>query len=282
MKSKIMRLTGAEYKSFLLSKKSFFMLFSFIFMAEDIVGKMKELSVETGFRINKTEPFLLILSYGTHAVLIPVMFIVLMSGFPGQGNSSVFPVIRLGRKRWLLGELIYAWLVGISYLIFLLAGSILWMGGTGGFENGWSPYMTQLYMDFPEKYVSNNHLFIREGTVTQGAPAEVMMHGMLLMSLYMLFLAQLLCLFKLLHLKNIGIVITIGIVIVSQAAVSYFGKIKWILPMAHAIYGEHYNLIFLEQECSLGMSYLYFAVLNLVLLAVNFYRVKYVIIGDAE
>ena len=280
MSGKIWTLTKREYISFVYSKKTFLMLFSLVFFSEDVVGKMAELAVEAGMSINKLEPYLLIFSYTKYALIVPVMFAVLLSNFPVKENSGMFSIVRIGRRGWMLGELLYALFAGLTYLLLLLLGCILAMGQTGVFANQWSLYTTDFYSQYPERFAENAELFIGAGTVTQGKPFFVLVQGMILMLLNLFLLAQLQMAFKMIGQKTLGLFTVIAITVFGAVGVNYFGKLKWIFPMAHAIYGTHFREFLAKPECPLVVSYIYFAIVNLAVFLLNMELAKKVWIGD--
>lgn len=282
MLRKIWSVAKVEYLSFITGKKCLLMFFAFIFLAEDIVGKMGDLSVETGVQLNKLEPFLLLFSYSAHAMIVVVMFIVLLSDFPANRSSGIFIIARNTRKGWLIGEWLYSIMVGVTFITLLFVGSVLWLGKTGVWSSQWSSYMTSFSQQFPEEYTRNCQLFIEAGTVTQGKPMTVFVHTILLMLCYLFMMALVLSLFKILELKRMGLIVAIVITIIGAVAVELFGSAKWIFPMAHSIFGVHFIEFFREQECPLAYSYIYFGVINGVLLGVNLFFVKRMKIGDEQ
>lgn len=271
-----------EYIGFLLSKKVFIMLFAFIFLAEDVVGKMGALAAETGMTIGKTEPFILILSYENHAMIIPIIFAVMLSDFPSGTKSGYFTMVRNSRISWLLGEVIYGVLTGLTFLLFLFTGSVLWLGRQGAYLKDWSPYITEFSTLYPEKYEPNNQLFIRAGTVAQGRPLTVMLHGILLMLLYLVVLSLLLALFKLLSLKKAGIFISIAVTVTGAASISYAKGGKWFFPVVHSIFETHFQDYYAKPELPLWCSYLYFACMILLLFLIDRQLVKKVWIGEED
>lgn len=272
----------SEYTGFLLSRKIFIMLFSFIFLAEDVIGKMGTLAAETGMTIGKTEPFILILSYEAHAMIIPVVFAVMLSDFPSGTRSGYFAMVRTSRVSWLLGEVLYAVMTGLTFLIVLFAGSVLWIGKQGAYLKDWSPYITELSTLYPEKYELNNQLFIRAGTVAQGSPLTVMLHGILLMLLYLVVLSLLLAFFKLLSLKKAGIFISIALTVTGAASISYAKGEKWLFPVVHSIFETHFQDYHAVPEFPLWGSYLYFACMILALFLADRQLVKKVRIGEED
>lgn len=277
---KIWGVARVEYMGFLTSKKILFMLFAFIFLAEDVVGKMGEIATEQGFLLGRFEPFILLFSYKIHVMLVPIVFVVMLSDFPSNEKSGYFTMSRITRTAWLFGEVIYAGLVGLTFILFLFLGSAVWVWKTSNFLTVWSPYMNELYMDNPEIYALNNQLFIKTETLAQGTPMTVMLHSVSLMFLYLLFLALLLTLFKLLTLKKIGIFITVSITIIGVSLDGYSNIIKWFFPIIQSIYETHFNAYYAKAEFPLYYSYIYFGVLIAGLLLINNWLVKRSIITE--
>jgi hypothetical protein len=279
---KILWIAGVEYRRFFTLKKILVMLFSFIFLAEYIIGRMADISGQTGMQLNYLEPMALVMSYSFYAMVIPLTYTVLMSDFPDKSSGGIFIMIRTKRRSWLFGELLYAEMVGVTYLVFLLVASMVCVRDAGMFSLSWSPYTVQLYQEFPEIYAASAELFLEAGTVCQGTPASVFTVSSALMLLYFLTIAQVLCLFKLLKLKRVGLFVNIGIAILGAVAVSYIQKIKWLFPLAHAIFGIHYREFYAQPECRILVSVLYFAVLNGGLAVANCHLAGKCHIGDDD
>ena len=98
---KIWGVARVEYMGFLTSKKVLFMLFAFIFLAEDVVGKMGKIAIEQGFPLGRLEPFILLFSYKIHVMLVPITFVVMLSDFPSNEKSGYFTMSRITRTAWL-------------------------------------------------------------------------------------------------------------------------------------------------------------------------------------
>lgn len=278
---KIWGVARIEYMGFLTSKRILFMLFAFIFLAEDVVGKMGKIATEQGVPLGRLEPFILLFSYKIHVMLVPIIFVVMMSDFPSNEKSGYFTMSRISRTTWLFGEVIYAGMVGLSFILFLFLGSAAWVWKDSRFYTAWSPYMNELYIDFPEIYALNNQLFIKTETLAQGKPVTVMLHSVSLMFLYLIFLALLLMLFKLLSLKKIGIFLTVSITIIGVALDGYNNIIKWFFPIIQSIYETHFYSYYAREELPLYDSYIYFCVLIAGLLLINKWLVKrYIILED--
>lgn len=275
MLRKIWGVARVEYMEFLTSKRVLFMLFAFIFLAEDVVGKMARIATEQHFPLGRLEPFILLFSYKIHVMLVPIVFVVMLSNFPSNEKSGYFTMSRITRISWLFGEVIYAGMVGLTFILLLFLGSAVWVWQSSLFlTTVWSPYMSELYMEHPEIYALNNQLFIKTETLAQGTPLSVMLHSVSLMFLYLVFLALLLTLFKLLSLRKLGIFIAVSITIIGVALDGYSNIIKWFFPITQSIYETHFNSYYARTELPLSYSYLYFGVLIAGLLLTNSRLVK--------
>lgn len=274
MVRKIWGVARIEYMGFFTSKRILFMLFAFIFLAEDVIGKMGKIATEQGLPLGRFEPFILLFSYKIHVMLVPIIFVVMMSDFPSNEKSGYFTMSRISRTSWLFGEMIYAGMVGLSFILFLFLGSAAWVWKESRLFMEWSPYMSKLYMDFPEIYAWNNQLFIKTETLAQGKPMTVMLHSVGLMFLYLIFLASLLMLFKLLSLKKIGIFLSVSITITGVALDGYNNIIKWFFPIIQSIYETHFHSYYAKAEFPLYYSYIYFCVLIAGLFIINKWLVK--------
>ncbi|MCH5267864.1 MAG: hypothetical protein J1E62_05905 [Lachnospiraceae bacterium] len=280
MMGKILKVAWVEYIGFMTSKRVLFMLFAFIFLAEDVVGKMGSIAAEYGYKIGRLEPIILIFSYQIHAMIIPIMFVVMLSNFPSNEKSGYFTMCRINRLSWLFGEVIYAGMVGFTFILFLFAGTAAWIWKDSAFMTEWSPYMSKLYMEFPEVYEWNDRLFIKTETLAQGKPVGVMLHSVGLMMLYLLVLTLLLALFKLLSLKRVGIFLTVSITLIGVALDNFNSVAKWIFPIVQGIYESHFIAYLARTEFPLAYSYIYFGVLIVVLCLINAKLVKRYVITE--
>jgi hypothetical protein len=273
MLRKIWGVARVEYMGFLTSKRVLFMLFSLIFFGESVVGKMGKLAAEKGFVLGRLEPFILLFSYKLHVMIVPIVFIVMMSNFPSNEKSGYFIMSRISRTSWLFGEVLYAGMTALTYILFLFLGSALWVWKSSSFFTTWSPYMSQLYMDYPEVYALNNQLFIKTETLAQGTPMKVMFHSVSLMLLYLVCVALLLMMFKLLGLKKLGIFVTISFAIIG-VSLGDNDFIKWFFPIMQSIYETHFNSFYSKVKEPLSYSYIYFGILIVGLFVINQRLVK--------
>lgn len=279
---KICWIAGIEYRKWLTLKNFLILLFSILFLGEYVFSDMLRVAETTGLEMNYLEPMALVTSFEFYMMVIPLIFIVELSGFPDKSAGNIFVVMRVGRIKWLLGEILFGILAGLTCLFIFFVASFVWVWGTAGISNQWSSFMTDVYEKFPEIYAQNDRLFLESGTMAHGTPLRVTLLCIGLLLLYFILLIQVLCLFRFWGRQKMGLFVNIGITVFGAVAVSYVEKVKWFLPMTHAIFGEHFDKFFAQPIVPLQYSVLYFLVLNGGLFVINMRLVKRCMIADGK
>ena len=180
----IVWIAGVEYRKWFSLKKMLILLFSILFLGEYVFSDMACVAEETGLLVNLLEPMDLVLSFQFYMLVIPLIFIVLLSGFPDKSGGNIFVMMRVKRRIWLAGQFVFGQLVGVTCLGAFFAASFLWIGKDVVRQNQWSEFMTDTYERFPEIYGQNDRLFLESGTMSHGTPVRVMVMGVLLMLAY--------------------------------------------------------------------------------------------------
>lgn len=262
-----------QYKGWLLSPRILLAVYLVVFLNQSITAEMLSLCRETGYTVNIAEPLALIFSKSVYTVAVPIVFIALMTDFP-KTEGSIFYVYRMSRRGWVFGELLFAVMSSLTYVFTLIMGTVLYCLGSCEFTNEWSDYTTKLYLEYPEIYARNTSLAVESSVYTQGKPVEVIVHSAVLIFFYVLILSLIIMLFKLLELRETGVVIGTAITLFGLASDSGASDIMWVFPITHTVFGWHYDAFFRKQFFTLTGSYIYLISLIFALLAVNLYVSK--------
>lgn len=263
---------------FIFSKKMIVCIMTYIFMMEDVVVPLAQLANETGVKYGMFEPFVLLLSHYDHFLIIPILFIVVMSDFPAKENGCIFAITRMGKAKYIISQIIYAFMIALIMIFLLGIMSIFYSSGEKTMN--WSEYMTSFHLSFPELYQANNQLFVESSTVNQGAVCSVILNSILLLSAFLTLFAEILCYFKLKGHRFVGITVSLGILIIGTVLNGLHLKIKWLFPVSHVIYGEHFDVFLRKPICELWISYVYFILLIVIMSVVNVATIKKCQIGD--
>lgn len=262
-----------QYKSWLLNPRILLAVYLVVFLNQSITMKMVSLCAELSYRINIAEPLALIFSKSVYTVAIPIIFIALMTDFPKTGGS-IFFVYRMSRKSWIFGELLFAMMSSLTYIFLLVFGTILCCLGYCDFSNEWSGFTTKMYLEHPQIYSQNTSLAVESSVYTQGKPLEVILHSALLIFLYIMLLALIIMLFRLLNRDVIGVIVGAAITLFGLASDSGASPIMWLFPITHTVFGWHFDGFFRKQFFTLAGSYIYLIILIVIMLAANLFTAK--------
>ena len=268
------KIAWEEAKCFFLNSKLILVLFMLIFFCETFLIQVKELCRLSEMKVSFFEPYLLISSGDMYFLAIPLVFLILLSGFPSKRSYNYFALIRISRLQWLLGELVFLFLSAIGYMLVLGTGLVIYMGKYVQFENHWSSYMLEFHRQFPDLFEVSENYFLDVSMMTHGSPMHVFIHSVLLMLCMLVSVALVQITFALFRKKYLGMLLTVGLTLASALSVYGSSAIKWIFPMTHTNYGIHFNGIRAKSNMGLGMSYLYFGIILVLLVVIDFVLVK--------
>ncbi len=220
-------------------------------------------------KINYLEPFIAMMNSNMMSLIVPAVFLTLMSDFPRFDGNTLFVVKRVGKGNWLWGQVVYFLLSITTYLLVILFGSIVPVLGKGRWGAEWSETVLDFGRMFPE---------LSQNAGTRSIPPELYYHmspgyaavmGSVLMSLYLFFLLAILLLVSILGRKNLGIILDMVIAAAGTGFCAVNSKYRFIFPMAHSLLRAHYTQFFREIVFPVTGSLIYFVVGICVLFAAS-------------
>lgn len=270
----IRKVAWEEAKCFFLNSKLILIVFELIFFCETFLVHVKDLCQMSGMQLSFFEPYLLICSSDMYFLAIPLVFLVLLSGFPSKRSYNYFSLIRISRLQWLIGELVFLVLSAISYMLILGLGILVYMGKYVRLDYRWSGYMLDFNRQFPELFRGNEDYFLDADMMTHGSPMIVCIHSVLLMMCMLLCVALVQMTFALFRKKYIGMLLVVGLTLASALSIYSTSTAKWIFPMTHTNFGVHFDGFRAKVFMELWVSYLYFGILFAVFLITDFVMAK--------
>lgn len=268
------RVAWEEAKCFFINSKLILIIFELIFFCETFLVQVKELCQLSGMRVSFFEPYLLISSGDMYFLAIPLVFLILLSGFPSKQSYNYFSLIRISRLQWLLGELVFVVSSAIGYMLILGAGLVIYMGKYVQFDNQWSSYMLQFHEQFPDLFEVSQNYFLDVSIMTHGRPMSVFIHSILLMLCMLISVALIQITFALFRKKYLGMLLTVGLTLASALSAYATGVVKWIFPMTHTNFGAHFDGFRAKKYMGLEMSYIYFGIILILLIVADFILIK--------
>lgn len=268
------RVAWEELKCFFVNSKMILIVFELIFFCETYLIKIKEYSEYSQMKLSFFEPYLLVCSSAMYFLAIPLLYMVMLSGFPSQRSYNFFSLIRITRKQWLFGELLFLLTSAVGYILLIGSGLLLYMGGNIIFTNEWSSYMLDFRQRNPDLFMGNEDRFLDVSMMTHGSPMTVFLHSVILMFCMLMVISLVQIVSMLLRKKYLGM-ISLLVIFFSSALASFGeGELKWIFPMSHTSFSAHFNGFRAEKYMSIELSYIYFISLIFVLLIISLFLVS--------
>lgn len=254
-----------EYVKWVTDPRMVLIVVLLLFLYQTAVAPLAEMAVEMGEKLNALEPFIAAANSPMLMLVIPLVFLTLISDFPRTDGNSVFFIHRIGRTDWMWGQLLFVLMAMVSYIGIVFLGTTLpaLFHSEWGWE--WSLVVRQYYLHFPEKSRSFAAQLITARLYNQTEPVWAMLQTYLMQVLYLLLCALILLWFWLKKKKGLGIFAVIFLVGIGTAFSMLEGEWMWAFPMAHTNVWLHYTEVLREPVCPFWCSYLYFAVPILLL-----------------
>lgn len=243
-----------------------------VFMKTLAVEPLLERAAKIGMKINVLEPFAAIGNSGMLVMLMPCVFMVLLSDYPKMTGNTLYFVQRTGKKNWYLGQMLFVFLAIVSFIFAILIGSVLMSGGS--FTGNWSDAVTKYNAMFPNEADSFTSSLIPSNLYNQMPLIASICQTVLLMTVYMLVISMVIYFFKLIHMQSFGMLFSVFLIAGGVVTCSLKSRLMWLFPMANTIVWLHYDVILNRPEIPIWYSYAYFAVLLLILAIADFTAVK--------
>ncbi len=243
-----------------------------VFIRSFAVLPMLEQSEKYGEPLNVMEPFIAAGNSGMLALFLPLVFLLLISDFPIMGGNTIFLINRTGKLNWFLGQIVF-----IIISIFVYIGTILlscMVMSKGTFSTEWSNVITKFNAAFPDEAGGFVSKLIPSNLYNQIPILNAVIGTVLLIAMYLLTLALILCLMKMLYLRGAGLLSALTVIVLGAASCSLKINVMWIFPTANTLMWLHYKEILKEPITPVENSFLYFLILIAVLFTANLFVLR--------
>lgn len=279
---KIFRIAKCEYIKWIANPRLIIMIVMLIFIKSCAIDPLLEHCIKMNSKINIIEVFIAIANSNMLLLIIPAVYLVLMSDFPKTDGNSLFYIIRCGKLNWLLGQLLFAVMTIISFLGIILIGIILLSARDGFIGNEWSDVITKYNSMFPNDSYSFVSQLIEGRIYNQMMPFIAFINSFLLIGSYLFFIDMILTISFLLNNKALGIFINSAVMAIGTALVFIETKSMWLLPNANSLIGLHYTNIYRKPIQPVYVSYIYYFVINIVFILISIRLMKKYNIADVK
>lgn len=140
--------------------------------------------------------------------------------------------------------------------------------------------MTMMYTEYPQKYSENILLFLEPSTIAHGEPMGILIYTFAMMWIYLSICGVGLLWGNIMG-RRLAAFIAAAAVTAAGGICTYFpGKLKWVFPLVHMEYGEHYNYVFSQVYFPVWESIAYYLLLLAAIIGGCLYNLKIMRVGD--
>lgn len=271
---KIIAVTKTEYIKWICNGRMFLLLMLLVFIKECVVDLLIERSIKMDSPLNFIEPFLAVGNSGIMVLILPVVYLTLMSDFPKVDGNSMLLLPRVGKYNWFLGQMLFSVTSFHTFLLMVLLGTIFMVTNRAFVYNGWSLVITEYEACFPQESGGFASDLVPENLYNQLPPFRAAVFTYLFLGAYMLVLVLIMMLFQIWKKKMFGF-FTSGVLITFGAAFcAIHADLKWLFPMAHSLIWVHYSDYYRKMEMPITYSVLYYVIWIVALCGMCFFSLK--------
>lgn len=268
----ILSIARSEYLCWITNPRIIIVGVLFIFMRTLAVEPLLERAEKMSVSLTVFEPFVSIGNSGMLVLLMPCVFLILISDYPIISRNTLLFIQRTGKFNWFLGQLLFIILAIFSYMGTLFLFSIA--TSKGEFRIEWSETVRMYSSRFPDEYNSFASELLPSNLYNQIPLITSVLQTFFLMSVYLFVLVLILYLFKLMGIKSAGVFAVFTVVGLGVATCSLKTSAMWYFPMANTIVWLHYTEILRDPVIPISKSYLYFTVIIIGLFICNLVALK--------
>lgn len=272
--AKIWSVARAEFVKWLKNPRMIILVIVLVFINNCAVEPLLEHAEKVGSPLNILEPFIAVGNSDMLVLIIPAVFLTLMSDFPRIDAGSMFFVVRTGKLNWFLGQIVFSLLSIVSYMAVIFAGATVPLFNKAFWGNGWSLAVTRYATMFPDDSQSFASMLITGRLYNQMMPFYAALQTALLLICYLFLISMIMLLFNLMKNKILGVFCVCAVMAIGAALCFAQADAMWAAPMANAMIWLHYTELFSQPIKPVWCSYAYFIAIILALLACSLIKLK--------
>ena len=251
----ILHIAGTEFKRWFRNSRIIILGVMLIFVHMQIIVTLQDCASKTGLPVSVPEAFVALGNSGSIVLILPSLFLVLMSDFPQKSGIDFLYQIRCSKRMWIMGQIVFALEAVVFIVVFLILSSCLLMSGSGVWKMEFSDAVTHYSSIFPERTGDYILQLLPENLYQQMTFRTAFAYTATLLALYFFLLAMILLFAALCNRKFVGVLLDGILIVLGTVTCSADSWLMWLFPMAHAIPWVHYEKYLSEQIFPIWGSY---------------------------
>jgi hypothetical protein len=270
---KIWSVAFEEYVCWLLRPRMMIIGVLLVFIQSLAIEPLVERSEKMGVLMNGFEPFVAVGNSGQLVMLIPFVFLILLSDYPKITSNSMLQISRTGKTTWLFGEILFICLAIFTVLFIVLFWCFIGAGVDFG-SMEWSDAVTKYDATFPDEYGNFASRLLPSNLYNQISLTDAFLQTFGYLFLYLLFLSLLMYLFRLSRMSAMGLLCSVFVITCGVLSCALRTELMWIFPMAHTIPWLHYEEIIQNPIVPIWITDVYWLVAIGALLTGNIIMIR--------
>ncbi len=282
---KIISVAEVEYGKWICNWRMVILLMLYVFIKTSTIDPLVSCAKQMKQPLNMMEAVLAVGNSGLVLLILPIIYLTLMADFPCVDGNSFFVIHRIGRRNWMIGQLLFSVFSLLTYITIVFLSVFLTTLPYSFVANGWSLVVTDYEYYLPEGSGGVIASLLPANLYNQMPPNQAAVYTFLLLFLYLMILNGIMLLFRILRRKVMGFFLSGCMIVFGAALCAIHSKVMWLFPMAHSIVWLHYDSKFRALECSLQTSVIYdlaiiFFMLMLCFLTIHRYNFDQIEVVD--
>lgn len=265
----IASIVRSEYIKWLTNGKLILLAVLAVMIREIVILPILAAADEMNQPINILEPCIAQVNSRVILLLIPLVYLVLIADFPSVDGNTYYLIPRIGRKNWILGELLFQLTSLVCYLLFIVISTMIQVAGYSFFANGWSLVVTDYKAEMMDMGAVSMEELVPLNLYFQMPPIGAFCLSYAFVFLFLFLCGQILLWATLYGKKLIGFWLVLSSIAIGIALSAIRIWWMWLFPVCHSILWIHYQDYYREYVFSPWISLILFIVFVVVFLFLN-------------
>lgn len=135
----ILTLASCNLDSWLRTPRTIIMLIAAVLLCFVETQKIFRIYSFDGYSLNMLESIFLVAYTGFNILMSSMLFLVMISELPMQISFQHYSLVRVSRRKWLNGQVLYCLSMVLVFVLLLLVCAFVFCAQSASWQTGWSP-----------------------------------------------------------------------------------------------------------------------------------------------
>lgn len=192
------------------------------------------------------ETYIAVANNGVGVLLLALSYMLLMSSFPSMDGNSYYYIPRIGRKAWVIGEIIFQICAGVTYSVITFMLTLIQSATNSFLANGWSMIVTDYDRLYSKNEVAVIGKIIPPNLYFQISPYRAFVLSFILMTLFFIVSGMIFIIGCAYGKRQFFFFANIVYMSMGCGMMLIQNEAMWIFTVCHAFLKLHYQRYFRE------------------------------------